>query len=122
MGTRRSALETLIDWPAKVCNLTTVIVSRPCVPLVESALRPVPMLANTVVATIWSTIEPHVPNLVSTLKAQGYTTGMFGKNHLFTYGKLDEVWDTCSEVCLGNYDHHPDYKQAFSSFELHQGS
>lgn len=68
----------------------------------------------------WSTIEPHVPNLVSTLKGEGYATGMFGKNHLFTYGKLSEVWDTCSEVCLGNYDNHPDYKQAFSSFELDQ--
>jgi arylsulfatase A-like enzyme len=68
----------------------------------------------------WSTIDPQVPNLVSTLKGQGYTTGMFGKNHLFTYDKLDEVWDTCHEVCLGNYDEHPDYKNAFSSFEMEE--
>jgi arylsulfatase A-like enzyme len=66
----------------------------------------------------WSTIDPQVPNLVSTLKGQGYTTGMFGKNHLFTYDKLDEVWDTCHEVCLGNYDEHPKYDKAFSSFEM----
>ena len=66
----------------------------------------------------WSTIEPHVPNLVSTLKGEGYNTGMFGKNHLFTYGKLGEIWDCYNEVCLGNYDHHPDYKKAFSSFVL----
>lgn len=65
-----------------------------------------------------STIDPHVPNLVGTLKSRGYRTGMFGKNHLFAYDKLDEVWDRCHEVCLGNYDHHPDYKRAFSSFEL----
>lgn len=66
----------------------------------------------------WSTIEPHVPNLVTSLKAEGYRTGMFGKNHLFTYSKLGEVWDSLSEVCLGNYDFHPEYKKAFSSFEL----
>ncbi|MCZ6674217.1 MAG: sulfatase-like hydrolase/transferase [Verrucomicrobia bacterium] len=66
----------------------------------------------------WSTIDSHVPNLVTSLKDSGYTTGMFGKNHLFTYDKLDEVWDTCHEVCLGNYDDHPDYDNAFSSFEM----
>jgi len=66
----------------------------------------------------WSTIDPHVPNLVSSLKQSGYTTGMFGKNHLFTYDKLDEVWDSCHEVCLGNYDEHPKYGKAFSSFEM----
>ena len=68
----------------------------------------------------WSTIDPQVPNLVSTLKGQGYKAGMFGKNHLFTYDKLDEVWDTCHEICLGNYDEHPDYKNAFSSFEMEE--
>ena len=66
----------------------------------------------------WSTIDPDVPNLVTSLKQTGYNTGMFGKNHLFTYDKLDEVWDTCHEVCLGNYDEHPKYKKAFSSFEM----
>ena len=66
----------------------------------------------------WSTIDPQVPNLVTSLKNSGYTTAMFGKNHLFTYEKLDEVWDKHHEVCLGNYDEHPGYKRAFSSFEL----
>lgn len=66
----------------------------------------------------WSTIDPGVPNLVRSLKENGYRTGMFGKNHLFTYDRLDEVWDEVREICLGNYDEHPDYHKAYSSFEL----
>ncbi len=66
----------------------------------------------------WSTIDPAVPNLVSSLKQSGYHTGMFGKNHLFTYEKLAEVWDALHEICLGNYDEHPDYHRAYSSFEM----
>lgn len=43
---------------------------------------------------------------------------MFGKNHLFTYEKLGDIWDELDEICLGNYDEHPEYQKAFSSFEL----
>lgn len=66
----------------------------------------------------WSTISPDVPNLVSSLKRAGYRTGMFGKNHLFTYGRLREVWDELDEICLGNYDGHPDYSHSYSAFTL----
>ena len=66
----------------------------------------------------WSEISPDVPNLVSSLKAVGYRTGMFGKNHLFTYDRLGELWDELDEICLGNYDGHPDYKHSFSSFTM----
>jgi len=66
----------------------------------------------------WSTISPDVPNLVKSLKKNGYRTGMFGKNHLFTYARLNEVWDELFEVCLGNYDGHPDYQHSWSSFTL----
>jgi len=66
----------------------------------------------------WSEISPDVPNLVTQLKKAGYRTGMFGKNHLFTYERLNEVWDNLDEICLGNYDKHPDYKHSFSSFTL----
>ena len=66
----------------------------------------------------WSTISPDVPNLVNSLKKVGYRTGMFGKNHLFTYERLNEVWDELDEVCLGNYDGHPDYQHSWSSFTL----
>lgn len=68
----------------------------------------------------WSTISPDVPNLVTALKNAGYRTGMFGKNHLFTYSRLGEVWDELDEICLGNYDGHPEYKHSFSSFTLEQ--
>ncbi len=66
----------------------------------------------------WSTISPDVPNLVKSLKNEGYRTGMFGKNHLFTYDRLGEVWDELDEVCLGNYDGHPDYEHSWSSFTM----
>ncbi len=66
----------------------------------------------------WSTISPSVPNLVTSLKNAGYRTGMFGKNHLFTYSRLHEIWDELDEICLGNYDGHPDYEHSFSSFTL----
>lgn len=66
----------------------------------------------------WSTISPDVPNIASVLKKSGYRTGMFGKNHLYTYSRLGEVWDELDEICLGNYDGHPDYKHSFSSFTL----
>ena len=66
----------------------------------------------------WSTISPDVPNLVTSLKAANYRSGMFGKNHLFTYDRLDEIWDELHEVCLGNYDNHPGYERSYSSFEL----
>lgn len=66
----------------------------------------------------WSTISPDVPNIVTSVKKQGYKTGMFGKNHLFTYSRLDEVWDDLNEICLGNYDGHPKYTHSFSSFTL----
>ena len=39
----------------------------------------------------WSTISPTVPNLVTSLKKAGYRTGMFGKNHLFTYSELPKI-------------------------------
>ena len=66
----------------------------------------------------WSTISPSVPNLVTSLKNAGYRTGMFGKNHLFTYSELPKLWDSLDEICLGNYDGHPDYKYSYSSFTL----
>jgi arylsulfatase A-like enzyme len=65
-----------------------------------------------------STISPDVPNLISALKNNGYKTGMFGKNHLFTYNRLNEVWDCLDEICLGNYDGHSSYVHSYSSFEL----
>lgn len=68
----------------------------------------------------WSTISPAVPNLVTSLKKAGYYTGMFGKNHLFTYSELPKIWDELHEVCLGNYDGHPEYKHSFSSFTLEE--
>lgn len=66
----------------------------------------------------WSTISPSVPNLVTSLKKAGYRTGMFGKNHLFTYSELPKVWDSLDEICLGNYDGHPQYLHSYSSFTL----
>ena len=66
----------------------------------------------------WSTIDYHVPNLVSSLKNGGYRTGMFGKNHLFLYDQLDEAWDELHERCLGNYDDHPHYTRSYSAFTL----
>ena len=65
-----------------------------------------------------STVSPDVPNLPQCLHHNGYTTGMFGKNHLFTYSRLPEVWDELDEICLGNYDGHTDYKHSFSAFTL----
>jgi arylsulfatase A-like enzyme len=65
-----------------------------------------------------SEISPDVPNLVSALKKQGYRTGMFGKNHLFTYDRLKEVWDSLDEICLGNCDDHPDYLHSYSAFTM----
>jgi len=66
----------------------------------------------------WSTINYHVPNLVSSLKNDGYRTGMFGKNHLFLYDQLHEAWDELHERCLGNYDNHPQYTRSHSAFPL----
>lgn len=66
----------------------------------------------------WSSISPDVPNLPQLLHRSGYATGMFGKNHLFHYDRLGEVWDELDEICLGNYDGHPDYQHAFSAFTL----
>lgn len=68
----------------------------------------------------WSAINPDVPNLVQTIKQHGYRTGMFGKNHLFQYDRLPELWDELDEICLGNYDGHPEYEHSFSSFTLDQ--
>lgn len=68
----------------------------------------------------WSTISPEVPNLVTSLKSANYRSGMFGKNHLFTYERLGDVWDELHEVCLGNYDGHPLYESSYSSFELEE--
>jgi arylsulfatase A-like enzyme len=65
-----------------------------------------------------STISPDVPNIVTTLKDAGFRAGMFGKNHLFTYSRLNEVWDELDETCLGNYDGHPRFRRSFSSFTL----
>lgn len=65
-----------------------------------------------------STIDPKVPSIVTSLKSIGYRTGMFGKNHLFSPSKLREVWDEMDEICMGNYDGHPDYKYSFSSFTM----
>ncbi len=63
-------------------------------------------------------ISPDVPNLVTSLKKQGYRTGMFGKNHLFTYDRLPELWDELDEICLGNCDGHEKYEHSFSAFTM----
>ncbi len=65
-----------------------------------------------------STISPDVPNLVCELKRNGYRTGMFGKNHMLTEERLEEVWDEMDNICLGNYDGHPDYLHSFTAFTL----
>lgn len=67
-----------------------------------------------------STISPSVPNLITSLKQAGYRTGMFGKNHLFTYGRLGEVWDSLDEICLGNCDNHEKYDHSFTSFTMEE--
>lgn len=67
-----------------------------------------------------ATVSPDVPNLVSALKRKGYRTGMFGKNHLFTYERLPELWDELDEICLGNCDDHEKYVHAFSSFTMEE--
>ncbi len=66
-------------------------------------------------------ISPDVPNLVGVLKRNGYRTGMFGKNHMFTESRLEEMWDEMDNICLGNYDNHPDYIHSFSAFTLEKG-
>lgn len=65
-----------------------------------------------------STISPDVPNIITHMKKNGYKTGMFGKNHLFTYERLNEVWDSLDEICLGNYDEHPSYLHSFTAFTM----
>ena len=65
-----------------------------------------------------STISPDVPNLIMELKRAGLRTAMFGKNHMFTTSRLNDVWDEMDEICLGNYDNHPSYIHSFSSFEM----
>lgn len=68
-----------------------------------------------------STIDYAVPNLVRSLKAAGYRTGMFGKNHCFYVNQLSEIWDELDSICLGNYDNHPKYIRSFDAFELEAG-
>jgi len=65
-----------------------------------------------------SCIDYTVPNLISSLKQAGYRTGMFGKNHCFLYDQLETIWDKLHEICLGNYDEHPQYTRSFDAFEL----
>jgi arylsulfatase A-like enzyme len=66
----------------------------------------------------WSCIDYATPNLVRLVNEAGYRTGMFGKNHLFLYDQLEHIWDELHEVCLGNYDAHPQSKRAHSAFAL----
>lgn len=68
-----------------------------------------------------STIDFAVPNLVRTLKEAGYRTAMFGKNHCFNYEQLPQIWDELHEICLGNYDNHPNYKRSYDAFPLEHG-
>ena len=68
----------------------------------------------------WSSIDYRVPNLVRSVNQAGYYTGMFGKNHLFLYDQLDEVWDELHEICLGNYDGHPKSTHSHSAFTLEE--
>lgn len=65
-----------------------------------------------------STIDYAVPNLVRSLKAAGYKTAMFGKNHCFNVEQLSEIWDELDHVCAGNYDDHPKYKRSFDAFPM----
>ena len=66
----------------------------------------------------WACIDYAVPNLVRSLKEADYRSGMFGKNHLFLYDQLGQVWDELHEICLGNYDEHPKYVRSYSAFPL----
>ncbi|HNT36385.1 MAG TPA: sulfatase-like hydrolase/transferase, partial [bacterium] len=68
--------------------------------------------------TYGSTINFGVPNLVSSLKAAGFRTAMFGKNHCFNEEQLPSIWDEMDNVCAGNYDRHPKYQRSFDAFEL----
>ncbi|MCT4598300.1 MAG: sulfatase-like hydrolase/transferase [Vallitalea sp.] len=67
-----------------------------------------------------STVEPDIPNIVTSLKNEGYITGMFGKNHCFTYERLEEIWDEVDEICVGNYDEHPEFKHSFTAFSMEE--
>lgn len=67
-----------------------------------------------------SCIDYNVPNLIRCLKQAGYHMGMFGKNHCFLYDQLPEIWDELHEICLGNYDEHPEYNRSFDAFEMEQ--
>jgi len=66
----------------------------------------------------WASINYEVPNLVRSVNQAGYRSGMFGKNHLFLYDQLEQIWDETHEICLGNRDAHPEYKRSYSAFPL----
>ncbi len=66
----------------------------------------------------WSCIDYKVPNLVRSINQAGYRSGMFGKNHLFLYDQLEQIWDEAHEICLDNYDDHSQSKRSYSSFVL----
>jgi len=55
---------------------------------------------------------------VRSINQAGYRSGMFGKNHLFLYDQLEQIWDETHEICLDNYDDHPQSKRSYSSFVL----
>ncbi len=66
----------------------------------------------------WSCISYDVPNIVRSLNQAGYRSGMFGKNHLFLYDQLPEIWNEAHEITLGNCDDHPEYRKSYSAFPL----
>lgn len=58
------------------------------------------------------------PNMLSTLKQQGYRIGLFGKDHIIQPNAIGIMYDEGEDICLGNMDKHAAYKNSFDSGTL----
>lgn len=62
------------------------------------------------------------PNLLSELKSHGYNLGLFGKDHIIEPNAIGVMYDEGEDICIGNMDDHPAYKNSWDSGTLEADS
>mgnify|MGYP001271640380 CR=1 FL=1 len=62
------------------------------------------------------------PNMLSDLKQNGYTIGLFGKDHIIEPDAIGIMYDEGEDICIGNMDGHQEYKNSWDSGTLAEES
>jgi len=68
------------------------------------------------------TLPQSRPNALKSLRDAGYTLGLWGKDHCFEGDPVGSIYHEGENICIGNMDHHPEYRTSYDSGLLEKDS